>query len=65
VNPSLSIYNTAAGEYGLSVGMYCFFIALALVTTIQMIKQKSIPTRITFLFLMKENFLCNNINAHY
>ncbi|MFV5685881.1 cytochrome d ubiquinol oxidase subunit II [Flavobacterium sp. GB2R13] len=31
VNPSLTIYNTAAGEYGLSVGVYWFVIALALV----------------------------------
>ncbi len=31
VNPSLTIYNTAAGEYGLSAGMSWFFVALALV----------------------------------
>jgi len=31
VNPSLNIYNVAAHDYGLSVGMSWFFIALALV----------------------------------
>lgn len=31
VNPSLTIYNTAAGEYGLNAGMNWFFIALFLV----------------------------------
>lgn len=32
VVPSLTIYNTAAGEYGLSVGVYWFVIAIVLVT---------------------------------
>jgi len=31
VNPSLTIYNVAAHEYGLSVGMYWFIIAFILV----------------------------------
>lgn len=31
VNPSLTVYNVAADEYGLSVGIYWFFIALVLV----------------------------------
>ena len=31
VNPSLTLYNVAAHEYGLSVGMNWFFIALVLV----------------------------------
>jgi len=33
VNPSLTIYNVAADSYGLSVGVYWFFVALALVIT--------------------------------
>ncbi|NRT12740.1 cytochrome d ubiquinol oxidase subunit II [Flavobacterium sp. 14A] len=40
VNPSLTIYNTAAGEYGLSVGVYWFVIALALVITYFIIQYK-------------------------
>ncbi|MGJ5641672.1 cytochrome d ubiquinol oxidase subunit II [Formosa sp. S-31] len=31
INPSLTLYNVAAHEYGLSVGMYWFFIAAVLV----------------------------------
>jgi cytochrome d ubiquinol oxidase subunit II len=30
VNPALTIYNVAADEYGLSVGIYWFIIALIL-----------------------------------
>lgn len=40
VNPSLTIYNTAAGEYGLSTGMSWFFIALVLVIIYFVIQYK-------------------------
>ncbi|MFV8342680.1 cytochrome d ubiquinol oxidase subunit II [Flavobacterium sp. XS2P39] len=40
VNPSLTIYNTAAGEYGLSVGVYWFIIALVLVIAYFIIQYK-------------------------
>ncbi|MFV5691963.1 cytochrome d ubiquinol oxidase subunit II [Flavobacterium sp. LT1R49] len=40
VNPSLTIYNTAAGEYGLSVGVYWFVIALPLVIVYFIIQYK-------------------------
>ncbi|MNF28099.1 Cytochrome bd-II ubiquinol oxidase subunit 2 [compost metagenome] len=40
VNPSLTIYNTATAEYGLSVGMSWFFIALALVIAYFVIQYK-------------------------
>ncbi|MFV8327983.1 cytochrome d ubiquinol oxidase subunit II [Flavobacterium sp. ZS1P14] len=40
VNPSLTIYNTAADEYGLEAGMSWFFIALALVIVYFIIQYK-------------------------
>ncbi|SEA41657.1 cytochrome bd-I ubiquinol oxidase subunit 2 apoprotein [Flavobacterium gillisiae] len=40
VNPSLTIYNVAADDYGLSVGVYWFVIALILVITYFIIQYK-------------------------
>ncbi len=40
VNPSLTIYSTAAGAYGLSVGTYWFFIAIVLVAVYFVIQYK-------------------------
>lgn len=40
VNPSLTIYNTDAGEYGLSAGLNWFFIALFLVIVYMVIQYK-------------------------
>lgn len=40
VSPSLTIYNTAAGAYGLSVGVYWFVIALVLVIAYFIIQYK-------------------------
>jgi cytochrome d ubiquinol oxidase subunit II len=40
VNPSLTIYNVAADDYGLSVGVYWFAIALVLVITYFIIQYK-------------------------
>lgn len=40
LNPSLTIYNVAAHEYGLSVGMYWFFVAVLLVAIYLVIQYK-------------------------
>jgi len=40
VNPDLTIYNTAAHEYGLSVGVYWFVIAIVLVAIYMIIQYK-------------------------
>ena len=40
VNPSLTIYNVAADEYGLNVGVYWFAIAVVLVAIYMTIQYK-------------------------
>jgi cytochrome d ubiquinol oxidase subunit II len=40
INPSLTIYNVAAGEYGLNIGLYWFIIAIILVAVYMVIQYK-------------------------